>query len=280
MAPRARRLSLLFAAEDVRRVPEGFGRTLASHLVGSTLDRGDRVCLPGWPPATVEAIEPEGSEVAPGTEVTLHVPPRPSEGALSLVIVVDASLTMGKGAPSPFQEAASAIDALLLNGRSFLQSSGLVVQGGSTRHVDPLRPPEDVTGAAILKVDPRGTFDLDEGLDQALDLLEDAPDGPRAILLITDEDDPVRDPLDTARPSLHAGVPLFAWTPDPAEGLVELCEITGARACDEIEQAFEELAALAGSEVEWTPRETAPPAVEEDEDYEFEVVIETVEGSV
>lgn len=279
MAQRAQSLSLLFAAEDVRRVPEGFGRTLASHLVGETLERGERVHLPGWPPATVESVEPEGAEIAPGTELTLHVPPTTSEGALSLVLLVDASLTMGKGDPSPFQEAASGIDALLMNARSFVQATGLVVQGGATRQVDPLRAPEDVSGAAILKVDPRGTFDLDDGLDQALSLLEETPPGPRAILLITDEDDPVSDPLETARPALHAGVPVMAWTPDPAPGLVELCELTGGAANDEIDGAFEALAALAGSEATWTPRETEPPTVDEEQDYEFEVVIETVEGS-
>lgn len=278
MAPRARELALLFAADDIRRVPEGYGRTLAGHLVGTELERGDRVALPGWPTATVEAIEPAGGEIVPGTELTLHVPPRPSEGALNLVLLVDASLTMGKGDPSPFQEAAATIDALLLNGRSFTQTAGVVVQGGSTRQVDPLQPPEDASGASILKVEPRGTFDLDGGLERALELLEDVPAGPRAIVLLTD-DEAIDDALETARPALHAGVPVFAVTPEPDETLIEMCELTGGLASSTPEDVFEGLTELVGTSADWSPPEEPAPTPEEPEDYEFEVVIETVEGA-
>lgn len=278
MAPRARTLELLFAAGDLHRIPEGFGSTLAAHLVGAELSRGERLALPGWPSATVEAIEPEGAKVGPGTELTVHVPPRPSEGALSLVVLVDASLTMGKGDPSPFQRAASTIDGILLNGRSFVQSVGIVVQGGSTRQVDPLCPPEDASGASILKVEPRGTFEVDAGIGQALELLEEAPEGPRAVLVVTDEPEPVADALEAARPALHAGVPLFALTPEPGARFIEACELTGGCAASEPEAVFEPLAKLAGSQARWTPPVEPEPA-DVDEDYEFEVVIETVEGS-
>lgn len=276
MAERARELSLLFAPEDVRYVPEGFGRTLASHLTGQRLETGDRVALPGWPAATVEAIEPAGAEVGPGTELTVNLPPEHGTGATSVVMLVDASLTMGQGEVGAFEEAARAIDGFLLNGRSFLAQAGIVVQGGSTRERGEPAPPEDLTGASILKVEPRGTFDLDAGLEQALGMLEDAPAGPQAIVVFTDGDDPPEDPLTTARPVLHAGVTLFAVTPN-VRPFAELCSYSGGHAAEEPGPVFEALAELAGSQARWEPpRHPGPDA--DDEEYEFEVVIEAMEG--
>lgn len=274
MAEQVDRLSLLFDPEDVRRVPEGFGHTLAGHLVGREVSRGDRIALPGWPVATVETAEPAG-EVVPGTEITIHVPPRPTEGAMSLVVLVDASLTMGKGDPSPFERASRVIDGVLLNGRAFLQAAGIVIQGGTTRQVDPLKGPEELSGPSILKVDPKGTFDLDAGIERALELLEDAPDGPRAVLLVTDGDDPPTSPLDRARPLLHAGVTLFTLTDEAVEPFDEVCSVTGGRAMDDPSGVFEAVAELAGSQATFRMPEAPEPSI--DEDYEFEVVIETME---
>lgn len=274
MAQPADTVSVMFQAGEMTRVPEGVGRSLAGHLVGRTLERGQHVALPGWPTAIVESVEPDPGEVVPGTQVDVHVPPPTTEGALSLAIVVDASLTMGQGDPSSYEEAAAVADAVVLNGRAFLQAVGLVVQGGETREAGPLEAPQDVTGASILKVRPRGTFDALGGLQAGLDLLEDAPDGPRAVLLVTDEADALADPIEAAAPLLRAGVALFAVTPEPGEALGEACRWTGGLADTDAGPVFEAMAALAGTRATWTP----PQDIGTDDGHEFEVVIEAMEG--
>ncbi len=279
MAPRAEHVSLLFDPGDVQRVPPGLGSTLAGHLVGYTVSKGERVCLPGWPDALVEDVHPDPGRVESGTEVTLHVPPGAREGPLSLVIVVDASLTMGKGSPSRYSEAATLVDALLLNGRSFTQEAGLILQGGDTRNAVPLRAPDEVSGASILKIEPRGTFDLDQGLHQALTLLEDTGPGPRAIVVITDEDPRIEEPLDTAGPLLRAGTMLSMIAPDAGEATREACRWTGGLVAQRAEPVFDALAELAQTRATWTPPEQAGFNVQDDDPHEFEVVIEAVEGS-
>lgn len=275
MAPPADTVSLMFQADALSRVPEGLGGALAAHLVGQEVARGQRLALPGWPIVIVDDVEPSPARVEPGTEVTVHVPPETGEGALSLVVLVDASLTMGRGDPSPYQEAAHVLDGFLLNGRAFLQGVGIVVQGGETRHTEPLASPEEATGASILRVQPRGTFDLDAGLERALELLDEAPEGPRAVLVLSDDGDAVGDPLATARGPLQAGVGLFAVTANPDAGWDTSCRLTGGLADETPGPVFETLAERAGAEVPWVPPEGAPGGQEE----EFEVVVETLEGS-
>lgn len=280
MAPRAEHVSLLFDPDTVHRVPEGLGSTLASHLLGSTMTRGDRVSLPGWPLLTVEDATPSPSTIRPGTDVTLHVPPSTRQGPLSLVIVVDASLTMGKGDPSAYEEAASFVDALLLNARSFTQAVGLVVQGGRTRTVESLKAPDDATGASILKVKPRGTFNLEEGIEKGLGQLETAAEGPRAVIVITDEGDAVEAPLELARPALRAGAALFLMAPGPRKAVEEGCRLTGGGAFEDAGDVFKALASLAGTDASWEPPEaTSFEPGDDDDANEFEVVIEAVEGS-
>lgn len=275
MAPRADSVSLVFQADALARVPDGLAAALAAHLVGQEVTPGQRVALPGWPTVIVDAVEPDPGRIEPGTDVSVHVPPTSGSGAMSLVVLVDASLTMGRGDPSPYEEAAHVLDGLLLNGRAFLQTAGIVVQGGETRHTEPLTSPEEVTGASILKVQPRGTFDLDAGLDRALELLEEAPEGPHAIVVLSDDGDAVADPLATARAPLQAGVGLYAVTRDPSTGWQACCSLTGGLADEEPGPVFERLAERAGAEIPWTP----PAGTPGDEQHEFEVVVETMEGS-
>lgn len=279
MAPRAEHVALLFDPDTVHRVPEGLGSTLASHLLGKTVSRGDRVALPGWPLLMVEDVDPNPSTIRPGTDVTLHVPPTTRQGPLCLVIVVDASLTMGKGEPAPYEQAASFVDTLLLNARSFTQGVGMIVQGGQTRAVEPLKSPDDASGASILKVKPRGTFALEEGIKKGLKELENAGEGPLAVIAITDDGDAVDDALDLARPALHAGAALFIKAPNPSEAMQEGCRLTGGGAFEEARDVFKALASLVGTDARWETSDATSFAPGEDGTSEFEVVIEAIEGS-
>lgn len=280
MPPRAEHVSLLFDSDTVHRVPEGLGSTLASHLLATTVERGDRLSLPGWPTLMVEDAEPSPSTIRPGTDVTLHVPPTTRAGPLSLAVVVDASLTMGKGEPSAYQEAAAFVDALLLNARSFTQAVGLVVQGGQTRSSEGLEAPDDLTGASILKVKPRGTFNLKEGITKGLDLLEGGGEGPCAVVVVTDDGDAVEEPLELARSTLRAGVALLVMAPEPGEAMNEGCRLTGGGAFEHPGDVFKALTSLASTDASWEPPEATSfePGGDGDAD-EFEVVIEAVEGS-
>ncbi|MDX1612042.1 MAG: VWA domain-containing protein [Candidatus Thermoplasmatota archaeon] len=278
MAQRAERLSLLFAPSDVHHLDQGFAEALAAHLVGLEVATGDHLHLPGWPPARIDEVVPAGSTVGPGTRVEVHLPPELQEGALSLVVLVDASLTMGKGgAESPFRHAAQLLDALLLNARSFLARAGIVVQGGTTRHVEPLADPTDLTGASILKVTPQGTFDLAAGIQRAVDLLANGPSGPKAIVVLTDGEDAPKDHLPVVRPALHAGAVVLAHAPKTSERLNTLCQESGGRASTDPEEVFDHLTTLAGTDATWVPPATEPTRSGKEEPHEFEVVIETLE---
>lgn len=281
MSKRARRVSLFFETGQVARLPDGFGRTLASHLIGSTARKGETVHLPGWPAALVDLVDPEGAEIGPGTRVELHAPPPSTRGALSLVVVADASLTMGKkrGSETRFEHTARLIDSVLLNGRSFIGEAGIIVQGGATRESMAMQVPEELAGAAILRVEPKGTFDLAQGIDKAVDLLEDAPQGPRAILVVTDGSDAPKDDLSAVRPAMHAGAAVIALSMQASERLDKLCRPTGGLATTDPEEAFRRLAELAGTQADWTPpSEPETPTDETEDPYEFEVVIETIES--
>lgn len=272
----AREVAVLFRPGDLPRVREGFAETLASHLVGRRVERGLRVALPGWPPLTVERVDPSSAIVQPGTEVEITVPPGPSEGPVNLAILVDASLTMGQGgSPTSYERAAGLIDAFLMNGRSFLASAGVVVQGGRTRHVEELAPPEEISGALIHKVDPKGTFDLEAGLERSLELLEDASEGSRAVLLVSDGDAEIADSLATALPVAQAGARLFAVTETVDAGLEGACEHTGGLAHRDPKNVFAALAAVARARADWRAPGTPEPV--DQTDPEFEVVIETME---
>lgn len=281
MSKRAQRVSLFFETRQIARLPDGFGRTLASHLIGSTARKGAKIHLPGWAPALVDLAEPEGAQIGPGTTVELHAPPPATRGALSLAVVADASLTMGKKrqGETRFEHTARLIDAILLNGRSFIGEAGIVVQGGTTRETEPLQGPEELAGAAILRVEPKGTFDLAQGIERAVELLADAPAGPRAVLVVTDGSDAPKDDLSAVRPAMHAGATVVTISMAPSQRLEALCEPTGGLATTEPEEAFRRLAELAGTQADWTPP-TAPetPTREKEDPYEFEVVIETIES--
>lgn len=275
MAERARSVSLVFRPGELPAASEGFADVLAGHLCGRRLHAGERVALPGWPRFTVESVDPAGSEVGEGTEIEVTVPPRLGEGPLNLAILVDASLTMGTdGSPTAYQRAASLIDAFLMNGRSFLASAGILVQGGETRHVEEMASPETLSGALIHRVDPKGTFDLADGLQTALGLLEAADDGPRAILVVTDGDLDVADPLASAVQVARAGARLFAVAEDLPEALAEACEHTGGVGHRDPERVFDALAELAGARGRWSP---PPDPHDPDGDPEFETVIETMQ---
>lgn len=277
MTKAARELSVLFWPGQLSGVFEGFGETLAGHLLGRRLERGQRVALPGWPPLTVEDVQPAGGEVRPGTAVEVTVPPSPGQGPLNLAILVDASLTMGEGEDTtPYDRAAALTDAFLMNGRSFLGAVAIVVQGGETRHVEELSDPQSLSGAAIHRVQPRGTFDLEEGLERALDVLEPAAEGPRAVLVATDGAVDVPDPLATALPVVHAGARLFALAGDPGSALRAACEHGGGVADSDPETVFAALAERAGARADWTP----PPDPDPVEEPRFEVVIETMEETL
>jgi hypothetical protein len=275
MAPRARAASLLFPPGTPLEEPEARGSPLAEHLDARTLARGDTVEAPGGTAGVVEAVDPDPGEVGSDTELTVVVPELAPEGALSLAVLVDASLTMGKGDPSAYEEAADIVDAVLLNGRAFLQSVGLVVQGGETRDVQGPMVPEDATGASILRERPRGRFDLRAGLEATADLLDGAPRGRRAVLLVTDDADAVDDPVGLAGYLARERVALHALAPEEAQALSSACAWTGGAAATDAERVFEALAEHAGSAATWAP----PPERDLDEDATFEVVIDAVEGS-
>ncbi|PSG98147.1 hypothetical protein BRD56_02035 [Thermoplasmatales archaeon SW_10_69_26] len=275
MVERARAVSLVFRPGELPTASQGFADVLARHLVGRQLRAGQRVALPGWPRFTVESVDPPGGEVGEGTEVEVTVPPSTGEGPLHLAIVVDASLTMGTdGEPTAYQRAASLIDAFLMNGRSFLASAGIVVQGGETRHIEELASPETLSGAVIHRVEPKGTFDPSQGLDRALDLLEVADEGPRAIVLVTDGDLIVEDPLGSALHVARAGAHLFAVAERGLPALDEACRHTGGQASADAESVFDALAQVAGARGRWR---SPPDPAEVASDPEFETVIETME---
>lgn len=281
MSKRAHRVSLFFEAGQVARLPDGFGQTLASHLIGSTAHEGKSIHLPGWPTALVDLVEPEGAIIGPGTRVELHAPPPVTRGALSLVVVADASLTMGKKRETEtrFEHTARLIDSVLLNGRSFIGEAGIVVQGGTTRDTIPLQGPEELAGASILRVEPKGTFDLAKGIQQAVELVDQAPQGPRAVLVVTDGSDVPKDDLSAVRPAMHAGAAVVALSMEPSHRLQDLCQPTGGLATTEPEEAFRKLAELAGTQADWTPpRQPDTPTDRTEDPYEFEVVIETIES--
>ncbi len=281
MSKRARRVSLFFETGQVTRLPDGFGRALASHLIGSPAHKGKNIHLPGWPTALVDLVEPEGATIGPGTRIELHAPPPVTRGALSLVVVADASLTMGKKREpgTRFEHTARLIDAVLLNGRSFIGQAGIVVQGGTTRETIPLQGPEELAGASILRVEPKGTFDMAQGLQQAVEMLDDAPQGPLAVLVMTDGSDVPKDDLSAVRPAMHAGAAVVALSIEPSERLQALCQPTGGLATTDPEEAFRKLAELAGTQADWTPpREPETTPDEKEDPYEFEVVIETIES--
>lgn len=275
MAEPAQAASLVFQPGDLPAASEGFADVLARHLSGHRLRAGQRVALPGWPRFTVEAVRPPGGEVRPGTRLEITVPPSLGEGPTSLAILVDASLTMGEnGSPTAYDRAAALIDAFLMNGRSFLAGAGIVVQGGETRYVEALASPETLSGALIHQVDPRGTFDLDGGLARCLDLLEAAEEGPRAILLVTDGDLGLADPLGSALVVARAGARLFAVAERLPPGLAEACRHTGGHASVDAQTVFERLAEASGARARWSPPgDPGPP----DSDPAFETVIETME---
>lgn len=274
MAEPARAVSLLFQPGELPAASEGFADVLARHLDGYRLHAGQRLALPGWPNVTVEDVDPPGGEVRPGTEVEITVPPRLGQGPVHLVFLVDGSLTMGEGSPSPYDRAATHIDAFMMNGRAFLASAGIVVQGGETRHVAELAPPDTLSGALIHRVEPKGIFDLEAGLRRALDVLADAPEGPRAILLVTDGDLGVAAPLATAVSVAREGARLFAVAGSLGRGLAEACRHTGGEASSEPEPVFEALAEVARARARWRPPQPTEPV---EADPEFETVIETME---
>lgn len=274
MAQPARRVALVFQPGEIPGASDGFADVLAKHLDGRRLSPGQRVALPGWPAFSVEQVEPPGSRIVAGTEVEITVPPRTGDGPIHLAFLVDASLTMGEGSPSAYDRAGALIDAVLLNGRSFLSSAAIVVQGGETRHVGERASPETLSGASIHRVEPRGTFDLDAGLARSLEVLEDAPDGPRCILVVTDGDLSVEDPVATAASAARQGACLFAATEQANERLAEACRHAGGRASGDAEAIFEALADIAGARASWSPP-SQPERLEEDP--EFETVIDTME---
>lgn len=274
MAKPAQRVSLLFEVHRIDHLPDTFGQVLATHLLGTPVSVGARVALPGWPTALVDACEPNDAVVEPGTEVEVYIPPPTAPGPLDLVAVVDASLTMGKGTPSRFERIAETLDSFLLNGREFLAQAGIVVQGGATRHADRLRPVEDVAGASILKVTPKGTFDLAGGLAKATELLEERPQGPGVVLVLTDGGSAPKDALAAARPVLRSGAKLVILSLEPHAGLDELARVADGLATNDPGLAFAYLGELAGSKAHWVP--PAPGYVPQ-QAYEFEVVIEALE---
>lgn len=277
MAPAARAVSLLFQPGELPAASEGFADVLAKHLTGYRLHAGQRLALPGWPRLTVEEVDPPGGEVQAGTEVEITVPPRLGEGPVHLAFLVDGSLTMGEGSsPRPYDRAGALIDAFLMNGRSFLASAGIVVQGGETRHMEERGAPETLSGAQIHRVEPKGVFDLRAGLQRSLALLADAPEGPRAILLVTDGDLALAEPLATAVAVAREGAHLFAVANRPEEPLAEACRHTGGQASRDPEAVFGAIADVARAHATWSP----PPSPERvGADAEFETVIETVEGN-
>jgi len=246
---------------------------MASHLLGQTARRGEQILLPGWAPVLVESVTPAGSIIGEGTEIEVHVPPGHDQGPLSLAIVVDASLTMGEGKPSNFDRAATLVDALLLSGRAFVNSAGVLVQGGTTRHATDLTPPEDLSGALIHCVEPKGTFAIDDGIERAREPLADV-EGPKAIVVVTDGDAAPENALDTAAPLAREGVGLFAIAPGEPTRLRRACEMTGGTASADPETVFDALADAAGATGEWIEPEPPDPDAS---DPEFEVVIERVE---
>lgn len=276
MADAARAVSLIFRPGDLPAATDGLGDTLARHLVGSRLRAGSCVALPGWPVMTVESVDPAGGEIREGTEVEITVPPRRGDGPLSLAILVDASLTMGAGgSPTPYDRAAPLVDAFLMNGRSFLGSAGIVVQGGEPRHVEALADPESLAGALIHRVEPKGVCDLRVGLDTALEVMAEAEEGPRAILLVTDGDLDLTDPLSPALDVARAGTHLFAVADRLGTPLADACRHTGGQASSDPQTVFEALADLAGARGAWLPPRS-PASV--DADASFETVIESVES--
>ena len=271
---RAREVSLVFQPGASPTASEPIGEVLAKHLDGYQLRAGERLALPGWGTLIVERIDPPASVVAAGTQVEVDVPPRHGKGPMQLAFLVDASLTMGEGSPRAYDRAATLIDAVLMNGRSFLASAGIVVQGGETRHVIEPDTPESLTGAAIHRVDPKGTFDPGAGLERALAMLADAPEGPRAVLVVTDGDHDVADPLGLALPAAREGVHLVALAGSADPQLAEACRLAGGRAGDDPEQVFAALAETAGARPTWSP---PPEAGDHEADPEFETVIDTME---
>ncbi len=276
MAPLARSISVMVQPGEAPGAQGTFAEVLAQHMIGLRLEAGQRLALPGWPRMTVEEVDPPGSVVRGGTEVEISVPPSPGDGPVNLAILVDASLTMGRGtAPTPYDRAATVIDAFLMNGRFFLGSAGLVVQGGETRHVRSMGSPETMSGALIHQVEPKGTFALPGGLERALDVLEAAGEGPRAILLVTDGQVALADPLGLALRIAEAGTRLFAVAGSPDEAIQEICRHTGGQASQKPEPVFEALAALAGARADWSP--PGDPQRVEPGERAFETVIETIE---
>jgi hypothetical protein len=274
MAEPARAVSLLFQPGEVPAASDGFADVLARHLTGHRLRPGQRLALPGWPRMTVEDVEPPGGVVREGTRVEITVPPSLGEGPMHLAFLVDASLTMGEGSPSAYDRAAALIDAFMMNGRSFLDSTGIVVQGGETRHVEERDSPEAMSGALIHRVEPKGTFDLEAGLQRAPEVLADAPEGPRAILLVTDGDVALADPIGAASTVAREGARLFAVAEEPTAALADACRHTGGRADRSPEAVFAALADVVGAHASWSP----PASPEETAtDAEFETVIESME---
>lgn len=280
MARLATKLTVLFPPGQLRWGPESVAETLADHLVGQTLQPGAPLALPGWPVATVETIEPAGATVGPGTELEILVPPTSEPGGLNVAFLVDASLTMRQGDETTrYENAAHTLDGILLSGRGFLSTAGTVVQGGTTRHVEPLASPEACSGASILKVQPRGTFELDAGLKASLELVAEAPAGPRAVLIVTDGQQAPKDLDACTRLAVHAGTTVIALAPDPPTELTQLCQATGGACYSTPERAFEHLATLAGAQAIWQP--APPPGQTNGQDPdEFEAVIERVEETI
>lgn len=276
MADQARTVSLMFRPGQLPSGSDnGFADTLARHLVGRRLRTGQRLALPGWPRMTVADVDPPEGEVGPRTEIEISVPPGLGDGPMHIAILVDASLTMGEGrSPTAYDRAASLIEAFLLNGRSFLASAGIVVQGGETRHIEPLTSLDTLSGAVIHRVEPKGIFDLEAGLEASLDVLEKAGEGPRAVLLVTDGDLGLLNPLNPALSVARSGTRLYAVAEDLSNSLAEACRHTGGVASQEAETVFEAIADVVGARGSWRPPES--PDNQEDEGA-FETVIESVE---